>query len=96
MARLIGCTCSEMQLDLVGCDCEADRADPKLVSIWPKGYADSDGKTVRMAHNADFAREARKLFGYGATVYAVRDLRPAPVEPVSEEYARAMSKNDNS
>lgn len=96
MNRLIGCTCSELQLDLVGCDCHADREPVMLVEIWPRGYAHEDGlKRVHMSKIADYAVEARKLFGMSATVYAARELRTA-VTSVSAEVARYYTEGDNS
>jgi hypothetical protein len=69
----------------------------KIVEIWAKGYADADGLSrITITDDADPAREARKAFGSFATVCSVRDANPPKVEPVSEEYARVMSKNDNS
>lgn len=94
--RLIGCTCSEMQLNLVGCDCAADREPVVLVEIWPRGYAHDDGlKRVQMSKIADYAAEARKLFGMSATVYGVREVKPA-VKSVSAEVARYYTEGDNS
>jgi hypothetical protein len=69
----------------------------KIVEIWAKGYADADGLSrITIPDDADPAREARKAFGSFATVCSVRDANPPKAEPVSEDYARIMSKNDNS
>jgi len=96
MNRLIGCTCSEMQLNLVGCDCAADREPVMIVEVWPRGYAhDSDLKRVNMAKGSDYAFEARKLFGMSATVYGVRELK-SPIKSVSAEAARYYTQGDNS
>lgn len=86
---MIGCTCSELQLAHVGCECVE-----MIVSVWPKGYADDAGlKTARMSHHADHAAEARKLFGMSATVYDVREAYPIRhTEKFSAEYIREMSK----
>jgi hypothetical protein len=95
MNRLIGCTCSEMQLGRVGCDCAADREPIMIVEIWPRGYAHDDGlKRVHMSAIVDYASEARKLFGMSATVYGVRELRKAALS-VSAETARYYTQGDN-
>jgi hypothetical protein len=85
---MIGCTCSELQLAHVGCECVE-----MIVSVWPKGYADDAGlKTASMSHKADYASEARKLFGMSATVYQVREAYPIRrTEKFSPDYIREMS-----
>lgn len=85
---MIGCQCSEMQLNHVGCECVEF-----IVEIWPRGYAHDSGlKRLRMAHCADFETEARKAFGMSATVYAKREANPIRrVENFSPEYIREMS-----
>lgn len=86
---MIGCTCSELQLAHVGCECVE-----MIVSVWPKGYAHETGlKTARMSHAADYASEARKLFGMSATVESVREAYPIRrTETFSADYIREMSK----
>lgn len=86
---MIGCKCSEMQLERVGCECVE-----MIVEIWERGYASDNGKKVlRMAHCADYAFEARKAFGMGASVYAVREAYPIKrSENFSSEYIREMSR----
>ena len=96
MKRLIGCTCSELQLDLVGCDCAADRHPIMEVSVWLDGYASERGqKTVQMSAIADFRTEAKRLFGIRAEVACKREMKPA-VKSVSAEHARYMTEGDNS
>jgi hypothetical protein len=69
----------------------------KIVEIWAKGYADRDGLSIlKIEDDADPVAAARQEFGNWATVYSVRPANPPKVEPVSEEYARMMSRNDNS
>jgi len=93
--RLIGCTCSEMQLNLVGCDCAADRHPVMEVSIWLDGYASESGqKTVQMSAIADFRTEAKRLFGNRAEINYKRELK-APVKSVSAETARYYTQGDN-
>lgn len=88
MSKLIGCQCSEAQLQHVGCECVE-----MIVEIWPKGYAHDSGlKRMRMAHGTDFANEARKAFGMSASVYHARESYPMrKVENFSPEYIREMS-----
>lgn len=85
---MIGCQCSQMQLDRVGCECIE-----MIVEIWPRGYAHDSGlKRLHMAHCADFAAEARKAFGISASVYAKREAYPIQRnEKFSPEYIREMS-----
>lgn len=85
---MIGCQCSEMQLQHVGCECIE-----MIVEIWPNGCADEKGlKRLRMAHCADYASEARKAFGNWASVYSKREAYPIRrVENFSPEYIREMS-----
>lgn len=97
MNRLIGCTCSEMQLDRVGCDCAADREPIMIVEIWPRGYASEEGlKRVQMSAIVDYVAEARKLFGMSATVYGVRELIGRQHNTVTVETARYYTQGDNS
>lgn len=94
--RLIGCICSERQLNLVGCDCAADRNPIVVVEVWPRGYAHDDGlKRVHMSSIVDHAHEARKLFGMSATVYSVRPLTGTNRNTVTAEQAREYTKGDN-
>ena len=69
----------------------------QIVEVWPRGYAHQDG-TARLTieDHADPARAVRDAFGSFAKVSSARPAKPAPVEPVSEAYARMMSRNDNS
>lgn len=69
----------------------------KIVEVWPRGYAHQDGTSrLEIEDHVDPARAATSAFGALATVYSVRPAKPAPVEPISEAYARMMSRNDNS
>lgn len=100
MARFENCTCSEYQLAQVGCDCGAEQAwieAPKLtVEVWPNGYANSAGtrsiKMLATATEAQINAEVRRLYSFGS-ISSIR--RPSTVAPVSEEYARMMTKGDN-
>lgn len=69
------------------------------ITVWTKGYADADGKGWIKAHPLVTRQEAdalaRERFGSFARVMSVQSPRPAG-PPVSEAYARAMSRNDNS
>lgn len=69
----------------------------KIVEIWAKGYADETGLTVlRLEDDVNIVDHVRKTFGSFARVSSVRIANPRKVAPVSEEYARMMSRNDNS
>jgi hypothetical protein len=69
----------------------------KILNIWPYGYAHRDGpKILQIDDDVDPQRAAIAAFGPMATVYSVRQRITAPVEKVSESYARMMSQNDNS
>jgi hypothetical protein len=69
----------------------------KIVQVWPKGYAAPGGLTaLTIDDDADPARAARAACGMFAAVFSVRPAIPRKVEPVSEAYARTMSRNDNS
>jgi hypothetical protein len=69
----------------------------KIVEIWAKGYADATGLSrITIADDADPGAEARKRFGSFARVFSVRPAVAPTVAPVSEAYARMMSRNDNS
>lgn len=89
MTKLIGCQCSEAQLNRVGCECVVF-----TVEIWPKGYAAETGLArVQMAHCANFEVEARKLFGSFASISSKRETYPVrKVENFSAEYIKEMSK----
>ena len=93
----MACTCSVYQLAQVGCDCGFEEVI--TIKVWPRGYAHEDGlTTVKLPGNADVDAELRKRFGSFFKVWSRHDTRDVvrPVEPVSEEYARMMSRNDNS
>jgi hypothetical protein len=69
----------------------------RIVEFWPRGYAHEDGPgRMLIADDGDPAAKVRAVHGPVAAVFSVRpaviELRP----PVSEAYARAMSRNDNS
>lgn len=85
---MIGCTCTECQLDTVGCECVET-----AVTYWPKGYADEAGpKVVIMSHNALFTTEVKRLAGYSAKVADVREYKRAPKPHYySAEYVSEMS-----
>lgn len=69
----------------------------KIVEIWAKGYADESGLSrMTLPDDADPAAEVRKTFGAFARLAGVRPANPPKPEPISEAYARAMSRNDNS
>jgi len=93
MARSIhGCTCSDQQINLVGCDCHY-----QIVDVWTKGYAgESNSITTSVGiTDADLNRLVRKEFGSRATVYSIRPVNMMPRQTVSAEYIAAMS-GDNS
>lgn len=94
-SRIIGCTCSEIQLDRVGCDCAADREPLVTVEIWPRGYAHDDGlKRVTMSKVADHPAEARKLFGFSSTVYGIREIKKQQ-STITSEQALHYTQGDN-
>jgi hypothetical protein len=69
----------------------------KIVQVWRRGYAAQDGLvSLTIADDADPATAARAVFGPCAAVFSVRPQIRRPAEPVSEAYARMMSRNDNS
>jgi hypothetical protein len=68
----------------------------KIVEVWAKGYADESGLSrITILDDADPAAEARRAFGSFASVASVRPVNPPKAEPISEAYARLMSRNDN-
>ena len=102
---LPACTCSDRQLEQVGCDCEHQRAwaaAPKAtVHVWPRGYAHQDGtrsfKVVDGSPAAEIEQQAFRAFDHFAAVaYVTRAPKLGPHKPISEAYQRAMSRNDNS
>ena len=69
----------------------------KIVKVWPLGYASPSGLAIlTIADDANPDVAACAAFGSFAKVSSVRPAIPPTVEPVSEAYARMMSKNDNS
>lgn len=102
---LPACTCSERQLEQVGCDCENARAwaaaAKATVHVWPRGYAHTEGtrefKVVDGTPRAEIERQAVTAFGSFARVaYVTPAPKLGPPAPISEAYRRAMSRNDNS
>lgn len=88
----VTCTCSQDQLNHVGCDCEASYV---VVKAWKKGYASADGLVSFLCPpGVSYTREARRLVGPFAEVYSVRLQTPAR-SSVSVAYARAMTAGDN-
>ena len=94
---LLGCNCSDYQMEQVGCDCVEI-----IIECWPHGYAHADGLSrLNVSHamsEADLHAAVRKAFGLGATIYTRRERFPIPrrVETFSDEYVRDMSFKDNS
>lgn len=87
------CTCSDMQLNLVGCDCAADH-DAVIVKIFIDGYASDNKDTMVIDGGLDPATEVRKKHGSFARIYETRPLY-TPIrkaETFSPEYIREMSK----
>ena len=69
----------------------------KIVEVWPRGYAHQEGTSrLTIEDHVNPARAVIAAYGSLAKISSVRPANPAPVEPVSEEYARMMSRNDNS
>ena len=69
----------------------------KIVEFWAKGYANQDGPSrLIIEDDADAASAVRKASGPCAVMFSVRPQNPPKVAPVSAEYARMMSQNDNS
>jgi len=90
MTRFPNCSCSEDQLRLVGCDCEA--CDPvAIISCWPTGKA--QGRPATFSCRRSYAEiEARCRYGRDAKVFSVY-VAPANPEPFSPEYIRMMSRD---
>ena len=98
------CTCSDMQLHHVGCDCARDNWDDLAkITILPMGYVGDDMKSARVyPHLSDgqIFDAVKAEFGPFATYRRNKPFPTAPATiptaPVTESYARAMSRNDNS
>lgn len=88
---LIGCKCSEKQLEIVGCECEI-----MVVRIQPVGYASDKDVSVEMAKGSEYGIEARRLHGPCARVYSATERKPRQASKFTEEYCRSISQNDNS
>ena len=95
MNRAKTCTCTEQQLDLVGCDCVATM-EAVRVRVWPKGYASDpqvsmviDGGYTQ-AEREQIVREAHGSF---ARIFDSRPVfsMPQPKQNFSAEYIRQMS-----
>jgi hypothetical protein len=69
----------------------------RIVEFWPRGYA-AEGGPGRMliSDDGDPAAKVRAVHGPIAVIFSVRPAQVRLTEPVSEAYARTMSRNDNS
>jgi hypothetical protein len=89
------CTCSERQLEQVGCECGAEEGGVVNVAVFLDGYA-SDRKGFfscpERATDAEINAYVAREFGYSARAYEIRRPRPQPTETFSAEYIREMSK----
>lgn len=69
-----------------------------IVEVWPEGYATQAGlslfKMPAESTDAEIKAEVRRRFRYGELACIRRPLVTSEV--ISEEYARVMSRNDNS
>ena len=91
------CTCSDRQLEQVGCECGAQAAGVATAEIWLDGYA-SDNRAVltcpERATNEQITEAVYAEFGYRVKIYHIS--RPQPVvasaRPMSAEYIREMSQ----
>lgn len=63
--------------------------------VWPKGYASGRAERVIVNHPDLAEREAKLEFGEAATIFCCFEVDDNP-PPITEEYAREMSRNDNS
>lgn len=104
------CTCSEAQLEHVGCDCRAIdiwmESETIGVEYWQSGYAADDQRrraTVLASATDDDIREyvKRKTYGLGRVFAIHRPKAPTPALSAEEAtkfdaYARTMSARDNS
>lgn len=90
------CSCSALQLEQVGCDCTASW-DAVIVDVFRDGYASDNKGEISVDGGLDVNAEVRLAFGSFAKPYRIRRVIPLPTPiQVSEEYTRAMSRNDNS
>ncbi len=96
---MLGCRCTEMQLDLVGCDCGADEYPIMIAEVFRDGYASDNKARFEFFPTPWFDADdyARQEYGSFARIYSKRRKYPEPAGfTVTEAQARAMSKNDNS
>lgn len=101
--RTAGCRCTQEQLNLVGCDCEALELPLMVAHVFKDGYA-SDNKG-RFEYSAtpgfDIDAHARELFGSFARVfrterkYPAPDLRTAEQKATDAAHAAYMTQGDN-
>ena len=91
MSKLIGCKCSEKQLDLVGCECVV-----MVVRIQPLGYASDKDVSLEMAQGMEYNVEAFHRHGPCAKIVSITERNPLPRPSLPESYCRAMSSKDNS
>lgn len=101
--RTPGCRCSDQQLNLVGCDCEALELPLMVAEVFIDGYAsDNKGKfEFVQAPGFDADEYARQTYGQWARIFNTYRRYPAPDTrtPAEREaalaYAREMTRGDN-
>jgi hypothetical protein len=92
MSKLITCTCSDLQLEHVGCDCVASR-EAVIVRVWLDGYASDNTAKMVIDGGQDPATVVRAKHGGLAIIFETRRVFPERNyrETFSPEYIREMS-----
>ena len=94
MITTTACTCSDRQLEQVGCDCDASDHEVS-VSCWPTGVAMGRPDTFKcLSQKAQY--EAFRRHGSDVKIFSIVDMTPYKNEKLSDEYCRSMSAADNS